>query len=70
MATNVRNLKNPSGDEKPLAIALGGLGIIWGIVLGGLKLAPLFGGDQQDVPVNPVALVVGIAKGRVVLGGQ
>lgn len=70
MATNVRNLKNPSGDEKPLAIALGGLGIIWGIVLGGLKLAPLFGGDQQDVPVNPVALVVGIAKGRVVLGGS
>lgn len=68
MATNVRNLKEPGGNEKQLAVVLGGLATVWLVAWAGLALAPVFGGEKQAIPANPIALAVSVAKGRIEVG--
>lgn len=67
MATNVRNARQPGGNDRALAVAFGAVAVVWLIALAGIKMGSWFGGAEQAVPINPIALVVAIAKGRVII---
>lgn len=68
MSTNVRNMRQPaSNDWAMLWLLLGAIGL-WVLIWAALRAAPMIGGHDQAVSVNPVAMLKQILDGDVRFG--